>query len=153
MTLKKPDKFVKVSRSWMRGVERGKERKGGRGGWQSKSMPGARWWKKMKERNRDVKLAEVGRTNGRQPGVILIATVSLLMVSVAFVLVQWGRFLSCMTVCVYSPQKRVNSTYCVWQIHTQSCRRPHDLRDTTTAHSDIETETPDSHWPFALYNI
>lgn len=42
----------------------------------------------MKERNRDVKLAEVGRTNGRQPGVILIATVSLLMVSVAFVLVQ-----------------------------------------------------------------
>lgn len=32
MTLKKPDKFVKVSRSWMRGVERGKERGKGEGG-------------------------------------------------------------------------------------------------------------------------
>lgn len=66
---------------------RGKER--GRGGGDDRANQCQEHSdEKMKDRNRDVKLEEVGRTNGQQPGVILIATVSALMVSVAFVLVQ-----------------------------------------------------------------
>lgn len=73
----------------MRGVERGKERGKGEGeGDDRANQCQEHSDEKMKDRNGDVTLEEVGRTNGRQPGVILIATVSELMVSVAFVLVQ-----------------------------------------------------------------
>lgn len=63
----------------MRGVERGKARGKGEGGMTEQINARSTAMKKMKDR--DVNLKEVCRTNGRQPGVILMVAVSDVLLS------------------------------------------------------------------------
>lgn len=57
--------FVRLSGSWMRGVERGEERGKGEGRDDRANQCQERPMKKMKGRNRDVQLVEVGRCDGQ----------------------------------------------------------------------------------------
>lgn len=116
---------VRVSCSWMRGVERGRQRgRIGKSRWQSKSMPGAQRWKNERRR-REARAVGGDRDEQEEwegPGVMLMASVSVLT-SCCLKLLSFddSEDVSCHAcLSVYSSPNKVNSTRCVGQTRTHT---------------------------------